>query len=198
MQSRRLSRSVLITAGSVLTIGAAVLGGRAWGQDSGPAPHALAAGPSAAGAASATNWVTQVAQSARNSVVSVEVSNQSAGQRQGNSRQGNGGIRSAGQTAAVSASVDPTAGGISIGGPNGGASGSGGGTVSGGTGTGILLDSQGDILTNDHVVTLDFSSSSTTIQVVLANGKTDTAQLVGQDQATDLAVIRVPAGDVPG
>ncbi|HEY7294070.1 MAG TPA: trypsin-like peptidase domain-containing protein, partial [Dehalococcoidia bacterium] len=55
-----------------------------------------------------------------------------------------------------------------------------------GSGTGVLLDAQGDILTNDHVITLDGSSRNGSIQVGLANGRTVAAQIVGEDTATDL------------
>jgi putative serine protease PepD len=53
-------------------------------------------------------------------------------------------------------------------------------------GTGFVLDSKGDIVTNFHVV--DGSSS---ITVKFQNGKSAKATLVGSDSGTDLAVIKV-------
>ncbi len=59
-----------------------------------------------------------------------------------------------------------------------------------GLGSGILIDAQGHILTNDHVV-----GGATKIDVTLANGDRYTAKLVGTDPRTDLAVISIPAKD---
>ena len=57
-----------------------------------------------------------------------------------------------------------------------------------GLGTGIIMDSQGHILTNNHVV-----GGATTIQVLLASGEQYPATVVGTDPKTDLAVIQVSA-----
>jgi len=67
-----------------------------------------------------------------------------------------------------------------------------------GTGTGILLDTQGHILTNNHVVTLESSTPANSITVTLANGRTAPAKLLGRDEQTDLAVIQVDASQLPG
>jgi S1-C subfamily serine protease len=61
-----------------------------------------------------------------------------------------------------------------------------------GTGTGIVLDEEGHILTNNHVV-----SGASTIEVRFADGSTSTTELVGTDPANDLAVIRVTDPDAP-
>lgn len=53
-------------------------------------------------------------------------------------------------------------------------------------GSGVILDTKGDIVTNDHVV-----SGAQSIEVVLDNGSTEQAQLVGTDAADDLAVVRI-------
>jgi S1-C subfamily serine protease len=53
-------------------------------------------------------------------------------------------------------------------------------------GSGIVLDSSGDILTNAHVI-----AGARQMQVTLSNGQTVTATLVGSNSAADLAVIRV-------
>ena len=59
-----------------------------------------------------------------------------------------------------------------------------------GLGTGMLIDSKGDILTNNHVV-----AGATEINVLLADGKSFPAKLVGTDPKTDLAVIRIKADE---
>ncbi|MDQ5861609.1 MAG: trypsin-like peptidase domain-containing protein, partial [Actinomycetota bacterium] len=62
---------------------------------------------------------------------------------------------------------------------------------SGGTGSGIILDDQGHILTNTHVVTLDGKTASATLEVRTSEGKVLSAKLVGTDPLSDLAVIKV-------
>lgn len=57
------------------------------------------------------------------------------------------------------------------------------------TGTGFVLDTAGDILTNNHVV--DSAASGGTITVTFNDGQRTTATLVGRDAGYDLAVIRV-------
>jgi S1-C subfamily serine protease len=57
-----------------------------------------------------------------------------------------------------------------------------------GSGSGVIYDSKGDIVTNDHVV-----SGASGLTVTLQNGKTYTATLVGTDAADDLAVIHINA-----
>ena len=53
-------------------------------------------------------------------------------------------------------------------------------------GSGVIIDTNGDIVTNNHVV-----SGEQTIEVVLSNGSTEQAQLVGTATADDLAVVRI-------
>jgi putative serine protease PepD len=53
-------------------------------------------------------------------------------------------------------------------------------------GSGIIIDSQGDIVTNNHVV-----DGTTQLQVVLDNGNNETAQIIGTNAADDLAVVRI-------
>ena len=55
-----------------------------------------------------------------------------------------------------------------------------------GLGTGMIMDSRGYILTNNHV-----AGGATEIQVMLADGSQYPARLVGADPKTDLAVIRI-------
>lgn len=54
----------------------------------------------------------------------------------------------------------------------------------GGEGSGVILDSDGHILTNDHVV-----DGARSIRVTLADGRVLGAQIIGTDPSTDLAVI---------
>jgi putative serine protease PepD len=53
-------------------------------------------------------------------------------------------------------------------------------------GSGFVVDTNGDIVTNAHVV-----AGATSIKVRFQTGKTVTAKLVGTDQSTDIAVIKV-------
>jgi putative serine protease PepD len=62
---------------------------------------------------------------------------------------------------------------------------------SGGTGSGIILDDQGHILTNTHAVTLDGKTASATLEVRTSEGKVLSAKLVGTDPLSYLAVIKL-------
>ena len=57
-----------------------------------------------------------------------------------------------------------------------------------GEGSGIIFSEDGYILTNAHVV-----SSATTLKVILSDGGTYDAELIGSDTTTDLAVIKIDA-----
>jgi putative serine protease PepD len=61
----------------------------------------------------------------------------------------------------------------------------------GGTGSGIVLSSDGYVLTNTHVVTLDGATSDGTIEVTTYDGKLYKAKIVGIDPIVDLAVIKL-------
>lgn len=65
-----------------------------------------------------------------------------------------------------------------------------------GTATGIVLDADGHILTNDHVVTADSDKVADSITVDLPTGKSAPATLVGRDQNSDLAVLQVKSSDL--
>ena len=58
-----------------------------------------------------------------------------------------------------------------------------------GRGTGVVIDDDGRILTNEHVV-----SGAATVTVELATGRTAQATVLGTDPSTDLALLQV---DVP-
>jgi len=57
-----------------------------------------------------------------------------------------------------------------------------------GVGSGVLLDNEGRILTNNHVV-----EGAESVTVTLSDGRSYPAQKVGTDPITDLAVIRIDA-----
>jgi serine protease Do len=59
-----------------------------------------------------------------------------------------------------------------------------------GIGSGILMDAQGHILTNNHV-----AGGASDIQVTLADGRQFPAKVVGTDPKTDLAVIKIQDSD---
>ena len=61
-----------------------------------------------------------------------------------------------------------------------------------GSGSGIILSTDGYIVTNNHVV-----EGASEITVVLSDGKTYEAKLTGADARTDLAVLKVNANNLP-
>jgi len=60
-----------------------------------------------------------------------------------------------------------------------------------GAGTGFIIDEQGYIVTNAHVV-----ADGTAFRVILSDGEERPAELVGADPIADLAVVRIE-GDLP-
>ena len=86
--------------------------------------------------------------------------------------------------AAAAAEIDPSVVTITV------RTGQGGGQ-GGGLGTGVVLDTDGHILTNDHVVS--GAGQQGTIEVTFDDGTTAEATIVGTAETTDLAVIKVPA-----
>ncbi len=61
-----------------------------------------------------------------------------------------------------------------------------------GSGTGFIIDNDGHIVTNWHVV-----NGGSKFQVVFSDGTTKGAKLIGSDEISDLAVVQVD-GDMPG
>ena len=60
-----------------------------------------------------------------------------------------------------------------------------------GEGSGIVIDPQGYIVTNNHVVTMDGAADRADIDVIFPDGSRAAAEMVGRDPATDLAVLKV-------
>jgi putative serine protease PepD len=61
----------------------------------------------------------------------------------------------------------------------------------GGTGSGVVIDSDGHILTNNHVVAPAVGVPGATIEATFHNGVRAPLQVVGRDPKTDLAVVKV-------
>jgi len=61
-----------------------------------------------------------------------------------------------------------------------------------GVGSGVIFDSTGYIVTNNHVV-----DGAQDITVSFADGRTMKGKVLGVDPATDLAVVKVDAKDLP-
>lgn len=67
--------------------------------------------------------------------------------------------------------------------------------ANGGNGSGEFLTSDGYILTNTHVVTLDGATASPVIEVKTFDGRIYNAKLIGTDPTNDLAVIKIDANN---
>ena len=66
------------------------------------------------------------------------------------------------------------------------------GPVEQGTGSGFIISSDGNILTNAHVV-----EGSSTVEVVLKDGRRLQGRVLGTDSVTDVAVIKIDANNLP-
>jgi len=76
--------------------------------------------------------------------------------------------------------------------PGGGEGEDGEGTTAMGTGSGFFISADGYIVTNNHVI-----ADAVEISVKLADGREMTARVVGRDESTDLAVVKVEGRDFP-
>ena len=66
------------------------------------------------------------------------------------------------------------------------------GQVERGTGSGFIISSDGNILTNAHVV-----EGSTIVEVVLKDGRRFPGQVLGTDSVTDVAVVKIDTNSLP-
>jgi len=66
------------------------------------------------------------------------------------------------------------------------------GGVERGTGSGFAIGADGVILTNAHVL-----EGADTVSVTLRDGRSFTGRVLGADQVTDVAVVKIEANDVP-
>jgi putative serine protease PepD len=92
---------------------------------------------------------------------------------------------STGSSAAATAggAVDPSGGGAS---PYGGGGREGGSTGGTATGSGFVISADGYVVTNAHVI-----DGATRVTATIGDGKALTAKVVGVDQSTDLALLKV-------
>ena len=88
------------------------------------------------------------------------------------------------QTTAIAAKVLPSVVTIEAAGTNGA-----------GTGSGVVLTSDGYVVTNTHVVTLDGATADAAIRVTTSDGRVFDAEIVGTDPTYDLAVIKLVDAD---
>ncbi|MBI5555452.1 MAG: Do family serine endopeptidase [Elusimicrobia bacterium] len=61
-----------------------------------------------------------------------------------------------------------------------------------GTGSGVIISTDGYILTNNHVI-----GGANEIEVTLSDERKFKGKIIGQDQKTDLAIIKIPAVNLP-
>lgn len=64
--------------------------------------------------------------------------------------------------------------------------------VARGTGSGFIIQSDGLVLTNAHVV-----DQADTVTVTLKDGRNFTGKVLGQDELTDVAVVKIQANNLP-
>ena len=68
-----------------------------------------------------------------------------------------------------------------------------------GIGTGVIIDTEGHIITNNHVVRVagdPFGDLASRITITLSDGATTSAEVVGADPQTDLAVLKIDASGI--
>lgn len=61
-----------------------------------------------------------------------------------------------------------------------------------GTGSGFIVNANGQIITNSHVV-----NGADTVSVTLKDGRTFKGEVVGEDSVTDVAVVKIAANELP-
>jgi putative serine protease PepD len=65
------------------------------------------------------------------------------------------------------------------------------GDGAGGNGSGVVLSSDGYVLTNAHVVSINGSTNNVNLSVRISDGSVYQAKLIGSDPTNDLAVIKI-------
>ena len=66
-----------------------------------------------------------------------------------------------------------------------------------GIGSGVIVSSDGYIVTNHHVITDDYGQYADQIEIALNDDRSFSAKIVGSDEKTDVAVLKVDAEDLP-
>lgn len=94
----------------------------------------------------------------------------------------------------VAAKAVPSVASITVSGSGANANSIVGGSDSGSIGSGVLLDKDGNVLTNYHVVEYADGNDGYTITAKLGD-KSYEAKIIGKDASSDLAVIKIDAGD---
>lgn len=94
----------------------------------------------------------------------------------------------------VAAKAVPSVASITVSGNGANANSIVGGSDSGSIGSGVLLDKDGNVLTNYHVVEYADGNDGYTITAKLGD-KSYEAKIIGKDASSDLAVIKIDAGD---
>ncbi|MEJ1087368.1 trypsin-like peptidase domain-containing protein [Microbacterium sp. Mu-80] len=69
------------------------------------------------------------------------------------------------------------------------------GQQEGGSGSGVVLDKEGHVLTNAHVATLGGAAADPTIRVTTSDGRIYSATIVGTDPIYDLAVLKLEGAE---
>jgi S1-C subfamily serine protease len=65
------------------------------------------------------------------------------------------------------------------------------------SGSGVIINSNGYIITNNHVISDDDGDVADEINITLHNGKTYKAKLVGRNTSTDIAVLKINETNLP-
>ena len=156
---KRFTRTLVVVALSVL-VGAALVGGLVWARDD--------------GGSSSTSTTTSAATS---TTQQASASTQSSSKNTSSSTQ-----VKAGDYTSIYDAVRPSIVRITTGGDQSNPF----SNQATGLGSGIVLDTEGHILTNYHVV-----NGSSTVQVTFSDDATAEADVVGKDPGDDIAVIKV-------
>ena len=63
-----------------------------------------------------------------------------------------------------------------------------------GVGTGSIINEAGYIVTNNHVISNDNDQPASDIEITLSDGRVLDAEIIGRDERTDVAVLKIDAG----